>query len=298
MSNQITTADQIKSQLKNMEGQFKMALPAHIKPEKFIRVAQTAVLTNPSLMNADRTSLFASCTKAAQVGLLPDGKESALVPYAGKVTFIPMYEGLLKLLRNSGELKSLTTNLVYEGEQLEYYIDEKGEHFKHVPDIFSTATKIIGAYSMVVTKDGGIYLEFMKMSEIENVEKQSKAKDGPWKGPFRNEMIKKTVFKRLFKKLPKSTDLDHEVMSYLDQAIEKDEEISFDEQPREVKSKNPTEAGTPNKLKEKLKTKIEKSKPEPETIEAKHIERNEEDIPYEDAPMPESENDIPNQSPI
>lgn len=297
MSN-LAPADQIKMQLKQMEGQFKMALPAHIKPEKFIRVAQTAVLTNPSLMNADRTSLFASCTKAAQVGLLPDGKESALVPYAGKVTFIPMYEGLLKLLRNSGELQSLTTNLVYKGEELEYYIDERGEHFKHKPDIFSTETEVIGAYSMVLTKDGGIYLEFMKMSEILNVEKQSKAKDGPWKGPFRNEMIKKTVFKRLFKKLPKSTDLDHDVMSYLDQAIEKDEEISFEEQPREVKQKNPTEAGTPNKLKEKLKAKIEKSKPEPETVEAQHIERNVEDIPYDDTPMPESEGGGNEQSPI
>src|SRR5438552_10623132 len=67
--------------------QLKMALPDHIPVDRFIRVTLTAVQTNPDLLNpqkVQRQSLFGALTKAAQDGLLPDGREGVIIPYKGK----------------------------------------------------------------------------------------------------------------------------------------------------------------------------------------------------------------------
>ena len=46
MSKEITKSDQLVSTVSKMRDQFKLALPSHIDPDKFIRVAQTQIRTN------------------------------------------------------------------------------------------------------------------------------------------------------------------------------------------------------------------------------------------------------------
>ena len=58
------------------------------------------------------------------------------------------------------------------------------------------------------TKDGGVYIEVMTNDQIAAVEKSSRGNNTPWKGPFRSEMIKKSVLNRLLKRMPTSTDID------------------------------------------------------------------------------------------
>ena len=93
-----------KDQVRRTENEFRAALPAHIPVERFKRVVMTAVVNNPSLLDADRRSLFDSAMKAAQDGLLPDGREGALVIFNAKqnggwikkVQWMPMIAGILK----------------------------------------------------------------------------------------------------------------------------------------------------------------------------------------------------------
>src|SRR3546814_20222483 len=91
MATQLTVQQQranemtvLRQTIGKMEAQIKMALPAHIPVEKFHRVAVTAISSNPDLLNVDRTSLFGALMKAAQDGLLPDGRDGAIVPFKGK----------------------------------------------------------------------------------------------------------------------------------------------------------------------------------------------------------------------
>lgn len=231
----------IKSQIEVMRPEFQKALPQHIKLEKFVRAVQTAISTNAKLAEANKTSFFGACIKAAQVGLMVDGQESAIVEYKGNCTFIPMFQGLLKLARNSGEIKNITSDVVYEKDRFKYWVDHGGQHIVHEPNLFEDRGGLIGAYSICVTRDDSMYVAVLNLKEIEAIEKQSKAQNGPWKGPFRNEMIKKSAFRRLFKMIPKSTDID-----LLNKAINLDEEISFDEKP-EKETKKPL-----SRLKEKL----------------------------------------------
>lgn len=201
----------LKDAIARMDAQFKAALPSHMAAEKFIRVVQTAIQTNPDLVNANRTSFFAACMKAAQEGLLPDGREAALIPYNSKtngkmVQYVPMVTGIMKKGRNSGEIGKWSSHVVKKNDVFEYQLGDD-ERIVHMPALTNRGSTI-GAYSIVHLKSGEISHEFMSVEEIEAVRARSKASDnGPWKTDY-DEMCKKTVIRRHSKRLPTSTDLE------------------------------------------------------------------------------------------
>jgi recombination protein RecT len=278
MSKQIAPIDALKKDLHAMQPQFKMALPAHISVEKFMRVAQTAIQTNPNLQSANRHSLFSACMKLAQQGLLPDGREAAIVTFKNKqgeniAQDMPMVAGILKKVRNSGELSSITSQLVYEKDAFKYWVDENGEQIKHEPNMFGDRGKMIGAYALAKTKDGAVYIEIMTVDQINAIKNASRSKDsGPWAGPFATEMIKKSCIRRLSKRLPMSTDLE--------MAVEADdnlyEPIQQTEEPPPQESKpvetKPAKKNAPKKLMAEI-------------IETQAEEITEDEIVTEDIPI-------------
>lgn len=224
---QLAPADAFKKDLDRLESQIKMLLPSHVTVDKFNRVVMTAIRKNPALLNLEKNSLFGACMDAATDGLLPNGKEAALVPSKGKVRYTPMVAGILKMIRNSGELLSIGADVIKENDEFDYYTDEKGKHLKHKPK-FGDRGKSIGAFCILITKDGGTYIEVMDKDQIETIRKRSPAgNDGPWiTDP--DEMWKKTVVKRTAKMAPLSTDVeemmhrDDEANAILDKEIYSD----------------------------------------------------------------------------
>jgi recombination protein RecT len=209
MSKALTVMDEVRGSISQMAPQFKAALPPQVSPEKFMRVVLTAIQQSPGLLDCDRKSLYGAAMKAAQDGLLPDGREAAFVKFKDQVVYMPMVGGILKKVRNSGELLSITSQIVYEKDKFKYYIDLDGEHLEHHPDLFGDRGNPVGVYAIAKTKDGGVYIEVMTYDQIEDVRKASRAKDtGPWNSDFASEMWRKTVIRRLAKRLPMSTDLE------------------------------------------------------------------------------------------
>jgi recombination protein RecT len=197
----------VRSDVERMEGQFKLALPAHIPVERFARVVMTAVGSNPDLLRADRGSLLEASLKAAQDGLLPDGRDGALVIYGQKVQWMPMIAGILKKVRNSGELLSISAYVAHEKDKFFYRLGDD-ETIEHEPFLDGDPGKPRIVYAVAKTKDGGTYREVMTVGEVEKVRSVSKAKNaGPWT-QWWGEMARKTVLRRLAKRLPMSTDLD------------------------------------------------------------------------------------------
>ena len=208
----------IRQNLNAMAPSFKAALPAHISVEKFTRVAQTAITGNPDLLEADRQTLFAACVRLAQDGLLPDGREAALVIFntkdratggwVKKVQAMPMIAGILRKVRQSGEVSKVSAQVVCERDHFVWSLgfDETVTHT--TPPLDQPRGKIIGAYATAVLKDGSQLLEVMNQEEIEKVRNVSRSKDkGPWVDWY-SEMARKTVMRRLSKRLPMSTDLE------------------------------------------------------------------------------------------
>lgn len=211
MTTAITPIDSFRSTLTRMQPEFAAALPPQIPVERFIRTVVTVVQMNPKFLDADRRSLLGACMKAAQDGLLLDGREAALVPFGGKggvaLTYMPMIGGILKKLRNSGELLSISANVVYEADAFDYALGDD-ERIIHKPSLEEDRGSPAAVYAIAKTKDGGIYREVMSVGQVEAIRKRSRSgQAGPWVTDW-SEMARKTVIRRLAKRLPSSTDLD------------------------------------------------------------------------------------------
>lgn len=255
---QLAPIEVFKGQLVRSGDEFRAALPSHIAPEKFQRVAVTAANTNPTLLSADRRSLLNACMKAAQDGLLPDGREASLVIYRvntaarnappkweDHVQYMPMVAGLLKKARNSGELRGIVTRCVYMNEtktlpgeskpRFKYWVDHEGEHIQHEPIVFGERGEMIGAYAVATLKDGTQQIAVLDLEKIRKHQRASKSKDkegnptGPWRDWF-EEMAEKTAIRVLSKRLPASSDKDD-----LQRALEAEEaHYEYDRETGEV----------------------------------------------------------------
>jgi len=217
----LTPAAQFHASFTKMESQFSLALPKHMPVERFMRVVLTAVNSNPDLLNADRQSLFESAMKAAQDGLLPDGREGALVVYNTKVSkrgesdrwikkvqWMPMVAGIMKKARNSGEIALITAGCVWGGDKFRYWIDDDGEHIFYEPGDKQDRSVFVKAFAMAKLKDGTVYALPMSPADVDKARAASKAKDGPAWNIWYDQMAQKAAIRRLSKRLPMSSDLD------------------------------------------------------------------------------------------
>jgi recombination protein RecT len=165
----------------------------------------------PKLLAADRRSLVAACMKAAQDGLLLDGREAGLSLYNDRasncqtVAYMPMVSGILKKIRQSGEISSIRAHVVYEGDEFDFELGDD-ERISHKPKLAEQGQPI-AAYAIAKFKDGDIQREVMSLAEIEKIRaKATGIGKACWTSSW-GEMAKKTVIRRLSKRLPTSNDL-------------------------------------------------------------------------------------------
>lgn len=207
MSTAITQIQEFKNSLSKIE--IASLLPTHIPEERFKQVVITAMQKSPNLLSLNRSSLFNACMECAKDGLLPDGREAALVPYKGTVRYTPMVAGITKKARNSGEIATIDAQVVYENDEYDSWIDEKGSHFKHKKSYKDRGNPIL-TYAYAITKDHSFYFEEIPEDQMKAIEGCSPANNSPWKGAFRDEMKRKSAIRRLCKyRLPSSTDIDN-----------------------------------------------------------------------------------------
>ena len=208
---------QRKNDIKNLEDDFKKMLPSTLPSDKFVRTVQTAITLNPDIAEAEKNSVLNACMKAAADGLVLDGREAALTIFNTKVKkngqdtwvkmaqYIPMVAGIIKRVRNSGEVSRLNAFVVYKNDvfHVTYGLEMTLEHKPN----FADPGEAIGAYAVCRFKDGEVDFEFMSTKQIEGIRERSKAKDsGPWKTDW-SEMARKTVIRRLAKRLPVDSDI-------------------------------------------------------------------------------------------
>jgi recombination protein RecT len=210
----------LRSSLNKMQREFETALPSQIPADRFIRTIVTAVQMEPTLLEADRKTLIGACMKAASDGLLLDGREAGLSVYKSRdtgiktVSYMPMVGGILKKIRQSGEISSIRAHVVYEGDQFDFELGDD-ERIQHKPNL-SQQDKPIAVYAIAKFKDGDIQREVMSYSQIQKIRAKAtgigkRCWDSEW-----GEMAKKTVIRRLAKRLPSSSELDQVFQSDAD----------------------------------------------------------------------------------
>jgi recombination protein RecT len=197
----------VRQDLDRMGPEFAAALPQHIPLDRFKRVALTAINKNPDLLKADKRALMGAFTMAAQDGLLPDGREGAIVMFGQTPQWMPMVYGIIKKMRNSGELASISAHAVFAKDHFKYVLGDD-ERIEHEPTLNEDRGSMIAVYATAKLKDGTVQREVMMRADVEKVRNASRAKNGgPWKDWY-EEMARKTVVRRLAKYLPMSTEVE------------------------------------------------------------------------------------------
>lgn len=126
-------------------------------------------------------------------------------------TLMPSYQGLVKLLTDSGSVTSCEAQVVYKNDEFVYELGTEAK-IKHVPHFGSDRGDIIGVYAIAHLHNGQRQIELMNADDIEKVMEMSESYKAYKEGKARScvwidhkpEMCRKTILKRLTKYLPKT----------------------------------------------------------------------------------------------
>lgn len=166
-----------------------------------------------------------TCTKASIANVLLEMvirgeypmKHCYFIPYGNHLTFMEKYTGKLMRAKRDTEIAEVNANVLREGEEFVYTVDKKGvlQLVSHKPTFQTMSKPIVGAYAVVVNKDGSTRLEVMTMDMIQKAWNQGGFSDkdrqtGAHKN-FTDQMCKKTVIARACKvALESSSDRDED----------------------------------------------------------------------------------------
>lgn len=216
--------ESIKRQLESNKPEFRPLLGSDANVDKFVRVVLNALLANPDLIEADFRTLVTACMKAAQDGLMPDGREAVLNIYSTKVNkggrdewvkavqYLPMVGGLIKKLYESGEVTYVDAAAVYANDK---FMFRRGDEPKleHEPTMGDDPGEVVAAYVVIKLRSGEVKREVMPRRDIETVRGASKSgAKGPWATWYDQQAIK-SVIKRAYKQLPKTDALERVIAS-------------------------------------------------------------------------------------
>lgn len=205
----------LKDWVQAMTPQIAKALPKVMTPERFTRIALTALSANPQLANCTRDSFLGGLMQAAQLGLEPNTPlgQAYLIPFKNnkkgvtECQFQVGYKGIIDLAHRSGDVQSITAHVVYENDtfEFEYGLESKLIHKPAMKD----RGAVVWVYATYKLVNGGYGFEVMSVEDVRNhAKKYSQAYNSsysPWTTNF-EEMAKKTVLKKVLKYAPLKTD--------------------------------------------------------------------------------------------
>lgn len=218
----------IKKGLSEILDSNKKALPDGFNKDRFmlncITVIQDMLRDNKKkgeLQKIDPTTIPICLAKGAYLGLDFFNGECYCIPYSGEAKFQTDYKGEIKLCKrySKNPIKDIFAKVVREGDFFLEEVDGGVQNVTYRPVPFSDA-EMVGAFAIVVYKDGSMLYDTMSKVDIENVRKNySKAQDSKAWRVSPGEMYKKTVLRRLCKLIDLDFDTVEARLAYLDGGV-------------------------------------------------------------------------------
>lgn len=214
-TDQPTVIQEIRSHA--FQEQLAAALPPGITPERFARITVTALLDDqarqrdPSkqLLACDRLSLYQAVIKCAQDGLLPDGRQAALVKRGNKVVYQPMVAGLRAIAARYGW--TLRANAVRENDEFDWMDEPQELRFKMAAE---NRGELVHAYAVARHKDGRQEQRVMTRDEVLKRMASATSKN-VWES-WPDEMWAKTAARDLFQELAFAPELAEKLREELE----------------------------------------------------------------------------------
>ena len=175
--------------------------------EAYCRVVLNAMVQTPQVAECNLGSLQQALLDAMNAGLVPDGRESAIVPFKGKAQLIIMIEGRLKLAQQATKGLVVRAMAVYADDEWEYS-EGLRPRLDHVPNPGASNAPEDLIYVYATAQIPGALepqYDVMARATVDRYRAYSASPTrGPWATHF-EEMAKNAVLKRLLKRLPKSS---------------------------------------------------------------------------------------------
>lgn len=199
--------------VKALGPELKKALPSVLTPERFTRIALSALNNTPQLQKCTPMSFISALLNAAQLGLEPNSPlgQAYLIPYKNKgnleCQFQIGYKGLIDLAYRNGQMQTIQAHAVHENDDFEF---EYGLNPKlvHRP-AFTDRGEAIYFYGLFKTVNGGFGFSVMSKADMDlfasTYSKALGTSYSPWKTSY-GEMAKKTVIKQALKYAPIKTE--------------------------------------------------------------------------------------------
>ena len=228
-----TQTRDLKSLIESSAKELARALPDHMKPERLVRIALTAIRLNPDLSRCTPESFLGSLFVAAQTGLEPVGGRSYLLPFNRSVKkpdgtwhsikecqFIIGYKGLVELFFRHEAALSIDMQTVHANDEFDYQYGTEA-FLRHKPALKNRGESI-GYYAVAMIKGGGsVFYYISKEDALVHGQKHSKTFDkkkeqfydaSPWAKEF-DAMALKTALIQLAKKLPLSVEVQRVIQA-------------------------------------------------------------------------------------
>lgn len=188
---------------------------------KELSFAVQAFDKNTYLSSSTVNSKLSAILNVAQTGLTlnPIKKLAYLIPRYNNTKkcveciLEPSYQGLVKLVTDTGSIKNIYAHIVYDGDEFQEHLGTEIS-LTHIPK--RKSKEIVLFYSVAVLQDGSKMVEVMDKADIDEIMeisesykayKSNKTKSCIWVEHY-GEMGKKTVIKRLVKYVPKTEKWD------------------------------------------------------------------------------------------
>ena len=219
MSNQVAVspAKTLNDFMDKYKGQIALALPKHITADRMVRLAMTAFSQNAALQKCDMHSIFASVVIAAQLGLeIGVGGQGYLVPYKGKATFVPGWQGLVDLVSRAGRA-TVWTGAVYRGDEFDWALGDQ-PFVTHRPDGDGDSWRDITHVYAIGRVNGSQYpvIEVWKMARVvRHLNKYNKVGGSHYAltndGQNMEMYARKVALLQVLKYMPKSVEVQRAV---------------------------------------------------------------------------------------
>lgn len=210
----------LSTYIQRYSGEFLKVIPNHIKPERLIRLAESAIRRSPKLMACDLTSVLGGMLTANSLGLEVNSPlhQASLIPFKNNEThkkeaqLIIEYRGYIDLMLRDTRVANVFGAATREGDKLERSLGTGDNYFiRHTPAGDPDAA-LTGAYAVANFTNGYFTYVYLTTKQLERIrDKHSKGyQHDPTSSPWITDtesMFVKTAVRQLERWVPKTIDL-------------------------------------------------------------------------------------------
>lgn len=197
--------------IKTLQPEIERALPRHMDGDRMARLLLTAVRQTPKLAQCDPQSFAGAVLTASALGLEPNlNGEAYLIPYGKECQLVLGYQGLVKLFWQHPLAAHIDAQAVYERDYFDYAYG-LDPFLKHKPATGDRG-QVVAYYGVAALKTGAKTFVVLSPEEVKALRQGKVGPSGKIVDPMR-WMERKTVLRQLFKTLPRSTTLNHALVS-------------------------------------------------------------------------------------